>query len=128
MDHDELARYTIILKDCRWPIRCIADNAGKDGRMVWEKVVEMQAAMGYNAQSDSYEDLIETGVIDPTKVVLSEVENAASVAALLLTTQALLAQKRQRRANSAMVSPEASVFPIAISRRQRARPLWKFND
>ena len=94
MGHDELAGYTIILKACRWPIRCIADNAGKDGRMVCEKVVEMQGAMGYNAQTDTYEDLIEAGVIDPTKVVRSEIENAASVAALLLTTQALLAPKR----------------------------------
>ena len=94
MDHDELAGYTIILKACRWPIRCIADNAGKDGRMVCEKVVEMQGAMGYNAQADTYKDLIEAGVIDPTKVVRSEIENAASVAALLLTTKALLAQKR----------------------------------
>lgn len=94
MDDDELAGYKIILKACRWPIRCIADNAGKDGRMVCEKVVEMQGAIGYNAQTDTYEDLVDAGVIDPTKVVRSEIENAASVAALLLTTKALLANKR----------------------------------
>ena len=94
MEHDEEVGYSIILKACRWPIRCIADNAGKDGRMVCEKVAEMQGAIGYNAQTDTYEDLFEAGVIDPTKVVRSEIENAASVAILLLTSEALIAERR----------------------------------
>ncbi|MDA9859485.1 chaperonin GroEL, partial [Rubripirellula sp.] len=55
---------------------------------------EMQGAIGYNAQTDTYEDLFEAGVIDPTKVVRSEIENAASVAILLLTSEALIAERR----------------------------------
>jgi chaperonin GroEL len=92
MEDDELAGYSILLKACRWPLRCIADNAGKDGGMVCEKVSEMVGAMGYNAQTDRYENLIDTGIIDSTKVVRSALENAASVAILLLTSKVLMSQ------------------------------------
>ncbi|MCA9136618.1 MAG: chaperonin GroEL, partial [Planctomycetales bacterium] len=90
---DETVGYNIVRKACRWPLTRIAENAGKDGSLVCEKVAERSGNEGYNAMTDSYEDLIATGVIDPTKVVRSELENAASVATLLLTSDALIAEK-----------------------------------
>ena len=71
----------------------ISENAGKDGSLVCEKVIEGKGNFGYNAVKDAYEDLVESGVIDPTKVVRTALENAASVATLLLTSDALIAEK-----------------------------------
>ena len=70
----------------------IADNAGVDGGVVCEKVGELAGNMGYNAATDKYEDLVKTGIIDPTKVTRSALQNAASVATLLLTSDALIAE------------------------------------
>ena len=74
------------------PIRIIAENSGTDGSIVLQKIREGDGAFGYNALTDTYEDLMSAGVIDPTKVVRSAMENAASVATLLLTTEALVAE------------------------------------
>ncbi len=88
---DEKAGYDIILRACRAPLTQIAANAGKDGGIVAEKVSEGKGNFGYNALTDTYEDLVKAGVIDPTKVSRTTLQNAASVAAMLLTSDAIVA-------------------------------------
>jgi chaperonin GroEL len=75
------------------PLRAIADNAGVEGSIVVQKVLEGKGAFGYNARTEVYEDLIKAGVIDPTKVTRIALENAASVAGLMLTTEAVVVEK-----------------------------------
>jgi chaperonin GroEL len=82
---------TIIRRALEEPMRQIAQNGGVEGAVVVNKVREGKGAYGYNAASGKYEDLIEAGVIDPTKVVRAALQNAASVASLMLTTEALIA-------------------------------------
>jgi TCP-1/cpn60 chaperonin family protein len=74
------------------PLTWIAENSGKDGVVVCEKVMEAEGAHGYNAAKDRYEDLVEAGVIDATKVVRCALENAASVAILILTSGELISR------------------------------------
>jgi len=75
------------------PLRWIARNAGADGSVVLEKVVEGKGSFGYNAAAEKFEDLMKAGIIDPTKVVRIALQNASSVAGLLLTTEAMIAEK-----------------------------------
>jgi chaperonin GroEL len=75
------------------PLRWIAKNAGADGSVVLEKVSEGKGSFGYNAAAEKFEDLMKAGIIDPTKVVRIALQNAASVAGLLLTTEAMIAEK-----------------------------------
>jgi len=97
LNHDELTGYNIVLRACRSPLTWIAENAGKAGSLVCEKVVEAKGNYGYNAAADRFEDLVTAGVIDPTKVVRCALENAASVATLLLTSDALIAEKSKEQ-------------------------------
>ncbi len=90
---DEEVGYKIVLRACRAPLTQIAANAGQDGGIVCEKVSEAKGAMGYNAATGVYEDLVKAGVIDPTKVTRTALLNASSVATLLLTSDALVAEK-----------------------------------
>ena len=90
---DEEVGYKIVLRACRAPLTQIANNAGQDGGIVCEKVSEMKGNMGYNAAKGEYEDLVKSGVIDPTKVTRTALNNALSVATLLLTSDALVAEK-----------------------------------
>ena len=90
---DELVGYNIVLRSCRAPLTMISENAGQDGGIVCEKVLAMKGNGGYNALTDTYEDLVKAGVIDPTKVTRTALGNAASVATLLLTSDALVAEK-----------------------------------
>jgi chaperonin GroEL len=90
---DERTGYDIVLRACRSPLTCIAENAGQDGGIVCEKVAASKGNHGYNALTDVYEDLVKAGVIDPTKVTRTALVNAASVATLLLTSDALIAEK-----------------------------------
>ncbi|MBX3444766.1 MAG: chaperonin GroEL [Planctomyces sp.] len=92
LTHDEEVGYNIIRRACRAPLTQISDNAGKDGSVICEKVSEMKGNMGYNAASDTYEDLVKSGVIDPVKVTRTALQNSASVATLLLTSDALIAE------------------------------------
>ncbi len=96
LSHDEKVGYGIILRACRSPLTWISENAGKDGGIVCEKVAELKGNMGYNALTDVYEDLVKAGVIDPTKVTRTALANAASVATLLLTSDALIAEKPKK--------------------------------
>jgi len=90
---DEKVGYDIVIRSCRAPLTMISQNAGKDGGIVCEKVLGMKGNMGYNALTDVYEDLVKSGVIDPTKVTRTALANAASVSTLLLTSDALIAEK-----------------------------------
>ncbi len=83
----------LVMRALEEPIRQIADNAGAEGSVVVEKVKAHEGAFGYNAESGEYEDLMKAGIIDPTKVTRFALQNAASVAALLLTTEAMVAEK-----------------------------------
>jgi chaperonin GroEL len=88
---DEKIGVDIIRRALEAPMRMIAANAGVEGAIVIQKVLEGKGAFGYNADTDKYEDLIKAGVPDPTMVTRSALENAASIASLLLTTEALVA-------------------------------------
>jgi chaperonin GroEL len=92
LSQGEEVGYNIIRRACRAPLTQISDNAGKDGSVICEKVSEMKGNMGYNAAADTYEDLVKTGVIDPVKVTRTALQNASSVATLLLTSDALIAE------------------------------------
>ena len=91
LTHDQEIGYNIVLRSCRAPLTAIAANAGQDGGIVCEKVVDTKGNVGYNAATDVYEDLVKAGVIDPTKVTRSALQHAASVATLLLTSDSLIA-------------------------------------
>ena len=95
--HDEEVGYKIVLRACRAPVTQIADNAGQDGGIVAEKVAEGKGNFGYNAATDVYEDLVKAGVVDPTKVTRTALQNAASVATLMLTSDALVADKPKEK-------------------------------
>jgi chaperonin GroEL len=88
----------LLFRCCEEPLRQIAENAGHEGSVVLDKVVNGTGAFGFNAASGEYEDLEKSGVIDPTKVVRTALENASSVAALLLTTEALVAERPKKEA------------------------------
>jgi chaperonin GroEL len=88
---DEKIGVDIVRRALEAPLRMIAANAGTEGAIVVQKVLEGKDAFGYNADTDKYEDLIKAGVPDPTMVTRSALENAASIASLLLTTEALVA-------------------------------------
>ncbi len=90
---DQVTGYNIVLRACRAPLSMIASNAGQDGGIVCEKVIAGKGNFGYNALTDEYEDLVKSGVIDPAKVTKTALSNAASVSILLLTSDALIAEK-----------------------------------
>ncbi|MDE2725010.1 MAG: chaperonin GroEL [Gemmatimonadota bacterium] len=87
---DQSTGVDIVRRALQAPLRQIADNAGIEGSLVVQKVNEGEGAYGFNARTEQYEDLVDSGVIDPTKVVRTAMENAASIAGLLLTTEALV--------------------------------------
>ncbi|OHA73882.1 MAG: chaperonin GroL [Candidatus Wildermuthbacteria bacterium RIFCSPLOWO2_01_FULL_48_29] len=90
-DSEEQLALKILRRALEEPIRRIADNAGKDGSVVAAEVAKGEGGYGYNAATDRYEDLIQSGVVDPTKVVRVALENAVSAASMLLTTEAVVA-------------------------------------
>jgi chaperonin GroEL len=92
-DDDRRYGVNIIRRALEEPLRQIAQNCGAEGAIVVGKVREGKGAFGYNGASGEYEDLVKAGVIDPTKVVRVALQNAASVASLMLTTQALIAER-----------------------------------
>jgi len=93
LDGDEQVGVRIVKKALEEPIKMIANNAGMEGSIVAEKVKDKKGAYGFNARTDKYEDMISAGVIDPTKVTRFALQNAASVASLMLTTQCMVADK-----------------------------------
>jgi chaperonin GroEL len=99
---DQAVGVNILRSAIEAPMRWIATNAGAEGSIVVQRVKEMKDEEGYNAQTDTYENLVEAGVIDPTKVVRSALENAASIASLLLTTEALVSEIPEEKKEPAM--------------------------
>jgi len=99
LEADEQIGVDIIRRAIEEPIRMIVANAGGEGSIVVEKVrASKDKSFGYNAFSDEYEDLVSAGVIDPTKVTRTALQNAASIASLLLTTEALIVEKKEKEA------------------------------
>jgi chaperonin GroEL len=94
---DQRAGVAIVRRSVEEPLRRIAENAGVEGSIVVDKVKAGKGAFGFNAATEQYEDLVQAGVIDPTKVVRSALQNAASVASLLLTTEAMVAEKPEKK-------------------------------
>jgi chaperonin GroEL len=92
----------IVAKALEYPIRQIAENAGVEGSIVVGKVLEKSGNFGFDAQTEQYGDMVSAGIIDPTKVVRIALQDAASVASLLITTEAMIAEKPKRETASAM--------------------------
>ena len=86
----------VVMRAMEEPLRQIANNAGYEGSVVIDKVKNSEGSFGFNAETNTYEDLIAAGVIDPTKVVRFALQNAASVASLMLTTEAMVADKPEK--------------------------------
>jgi chaperonin GroEL len=97
VSEDEKVGVRIIQKSIEEPMRWIADNAGADGSVVLDKVKNGKGAFGFNAATEEYEDLVKAGIVDPTKVVRTALQNAASVAGLLITTEAMIADKPEKK-------------------------------
>jgi len=97
LEGEEQLGVSVLKRALEEPIRQIANNAGHEGSVVVERVKNEKGAHGFNAETEKYEDLTKAGVIDPTKVVRFALQNAASVASLLLTTEATVAEKPEER-------------------------------
>jgi chaperonin GroEL len=99
---DIQAGINIVSKAIESPIRQIAENSGVEGSIVVGKVLEKSGNFGFDAQKEEYTDLVQAGIIDPTKVVRIALQDAASVASLLITTEAMIAEKPKEKAPPAM--------------------------
>ncbi|MEW5802401.1 MAG: chaperonin GroEL [bacterium] len=102
LQDDERIGANIVKRALEEPIRQIASNAGMEGSIVVQKVKDAQEAFGFNAELNQYEDLIEAGIIDPTKVTRTALQNAASIAGLMLTTEALITDIKEEEKAPAM--------------------------
>jgi chaperonin GroEL len=103
LEGDQKVGLELIRKAIEEPLRWIATNAGQEGSIVVARVKEAKSAgEGYNAATDKYEDMVAAGVIDPTKVVRSALQNASSIASLLLTTEALVCDIPEEKKDSPM--------------------------
>jgi chaperonin GroEL len=109
---DEAVGISTIRRALEEPLRQIANNAGHEGAVVVARVREMKGDEGYNAQTDVYENLVEAGVIDPTKVVRSALQNAASIASLLLSTEAVISEIHEEKGEprGGGMSPEGAMY------------------
>jgi chaperonin GroEL len=97
-DGDEQMGIDIVKRACEEPLRQIVSNSGTEGAIVVSKIREnSNPNFGFNAQTDTYEDLVASGVIDPTKVTRSALQNAASIASLMLTTEAMIAEIPEKK-------------------------------
>jgi len=98
-EHDEQIGVNIIKRACEEPVRQIVGNAGYEGAIVIEKIrANKESNFGFNAATANYEDLVKAGVIDPTKVTRSALQNASSISALMLTTEAMIAEIPEKKA------------------------------
>jgi chaperonin GroEL len=101
LDDEERFGVKIVKRAIEEPLRWIANNAGHEGSVVLDKVKHGKGAFGFNAFTEEYEDLLKAGIIDPTKVVRTALLNAASIAGLMLTTEAMVAEKPQEKGSGA---------------------------
>ena len=102
LEGDERTGAKIIAKALTAPLRQIVENAGLEGAIVLQQIEKLPETQGYNALTDEYVDMIKSGILDPTKVARCALENAASVAGLLLTTEAIVAEIPEEKSSSAM--------------------------
>jgi chaperonin GroEL len=98
LEGDQKIGVDLVKRSLEEPIRQIANNAGQEGSVVTEKVKNEKGAYGFDAAQDEYTDMIKAGIIDPTKVVRLALQNAASVASLMITTEAVVAEKPEKKA------------------------------
>jgi chaperonin GroEL len=105
LDHDQKVGVDIIRKAIEEPLRWIATNAGQEGSIVVQKVKDAKGDEGYNAGTDKYEDMVKAGVIDPVKVVRTALQNASSIASLLLTTEALVSEIPEEKKDTPHMPP-----------------------
>jgi chaperonin GroEL len=105
LEGEEQSGVTLVHRALEEPIRQIANNAGAEGSVVVEKVKDQKGGFGFNAETGKYEDLMKAGIIDPTKVTRFALQNASSVAALLLTTEAMIAEKPKEREDMPHMPP-----------------------
>ncbi len=105
LDDEQQAGANIIRRAIEEPLRMISENAGVEGSIVIDKVKNGKGGFGFNASTEEYEDLLKAGVIDPTKVVRSALQNAASVASLLLTTEAMVAERPEEKKDMPAMPP-----------------------
>jgi len=101
---DEKLGIEILIKALSYPLRQIAENAGEEGSVVVQKVAQMKEQEGWDAQNNAYGNMIEKGIVDPTKVCRLTVELAASIAALLLTTEAIITDEVDDKAAAPAMS------------------------
>ncbi len=105
LDGDEAVGAVIVRKALEEPIRLIAENAGVEGSIVIDKVLAKDGSFGYNAETGEYGDMMKFGVIDPTKVTRTALENASSIAGLLLTTEAIVSEKPEKEKHTPGMPP-----------------------
>ena len=106
IDADEKTGGKIVKKSLEAPLKQIAENSGKDGAVIVEKVMSSDSvSFGFNAETDKFEDLVKAGIVDPTKVTRTALENAVSIAALLLTTETLITEKPEKKENAGPTPP-----------------------
>ncbi|MDD5156040.1 MAG: TCP-1/cpn60 chaperonin family protein, partial [Candidatus Omnitrophica bacterium] len=96
LEGDEKIGADIVKRALEEPLRQLAGNAGQEGSVVVQKVRQEKTNIGYDVSQDSYVDMIEAGVIDPTKVTRTALQNASSIASLLLTTEAIVTDKPEK--------------------------------
>lgn len=105
LNEDETTGIAIVIRAIEEPLRQIVANAGGEGAVIVQKVREGKNDFGYNARTDKFENLYAAGVIDPTKVSRIALENAASIASMLLTTECVLAEQKEEAAAAPMGHP-----------------------
>ena len=119
---DQAMGIRIVTRAMEEPLRQIANNAGHEGAVVVNKVKELEGDSGFNAQDEKYQDLVKAGIIDPTKVVRTAVQNAASIAGLMLTTEALISEiPEDDKKTAGAVSPQLPK-PSTYSRAPKGAP------
>ncbi|MGQ9673540.1 MAG: chaperonin GroEL [Candidatus Aminicenantales bacterium] len=110
LDGDMAIGVNIVKRALEEPLRQIANNAGWEGSIVVEKIKEMKQDMGFNALSEKYEDMIKAGILDPTKVVRIALQNAASIAGLLLTTEGLVSEIPEEEKTPKYPTPPSDMY------------------
>jgi chaperonin GroEL len=99
LNSDEKVGFHIVVKSLEAPVRQIAENAGLEGAVIVEKVRHAEAGVGYNALDQKFENMLQAGIVDPAKVVRAALQNASSIAAMLLTTESLVVEKVDKKAS-----------------------------
>ena len=107
---DELTGMTIVKRALEEPLRVIAENAGAEGSVVVEKVKGMEKGYGFNAVSNEFENMFKSGIVDPTKVVRSAIQNASSIAGMLLTTEGIVTDIPEKKDGPPMPGPDMSMM------------------